>query len=240
MIGIVQTAIYIITAVFFCKWIYRMSSNAHSIRAESMRHTPGWAVGFYFVPIMNLWKPCQTLWESYDAFIDDADQGRNYLVFTFWWGSWIVSNLLGHIVVSTTKHAEELDELMATSDVITNHAPTTEATTGMLDARLWRLVKDGALFVNTARADAADYDALLVELQSGRFTAALDVFPEEPLANNSPFRMLPNVILSPHAAGLTIESKLRLGETVADEFGRFFAGEPLHHRITVDMLFKMA
>ncbi len=135
---------------------------------------------------------------------------------------------------------DELDELMATSDVITNHAPTTEATTGMLDARLWGLVKDGALFVNTARADAADYDALLVELQSGRFTAALDVFPEEPLANNSPFRTLPNVILSPHAAGLTIESRLRLGETVADEFGRFFTGEPLHHRITVDMLFKMA
>jgi phosphoglycerate dehydrogenase-like enzyme len=133
-----------------------------------------------------------------------------------------------------------LDELMATSDVITNHAPTTEATRGMLDTRLWGLVKDGALFVNTARADAADYDALLVELQSGRFTAALDVFPEEPLANDSPFRSLPNVILSPHAAGLTIESKLRLGETVAEEFARYFNGEPLHHQVTSNMLFKMA
>ena len=70
--------------------------------------------------------------------------------------------------------------------------------------------------------------------------AALDVFPEEPLAIDSSFRALPNVSLSPHAAGLTIESKLRLGETVADEFARFFEGEPLHHQVTADMLFKMA
>ena len=138
------------------------------------------------------------------------------------------------------KRVETLDELVTTSDVITNHAPTTEATRGMLDARLWGLVKDGAIFVNTARADAVDYDALLKTLQNGRITAALDVFPEEPLAEDSPFRHMPNVILSPHAAGLTIESKLRLGETVADEFARFFADEPLRHEVTADMLSTMA
>ncbi len=138
------------------------------------------------------------------------------------------------------RRVETLDELVTTSDVITNHAPTTEATRGMLDARLWDLVKDGAVFVNTARADAVDYDALLKTLQTGRITAALDVFPEEPLEENSPFRNMPNVILSPHAAGLTLESKLRLGETVADEFARFFSGEPLRHEVTADMLSTMA
>ena len=138
------------------------------------------------------------------------------------------------------RRVDKLDELMATSDVITNHAPTTEATRGMLDARLWGLVKDGAIFVNTARPDAVDYDALLKCLETGRITAALDVFPEEPLAGDSPFRNMPNVILSPHAAGLTIESKLQLGKTVADEFARFFAGEPLHHQVTADMLVSMA
>jgi phosphoglycerate dehydrogenase-like enzyme len=138
------------------------------------------------------------------------------------------------------RRVDTLEELVTTSDVITNHAPTTEATRGMLDARLWGLIKDGAVFVNTARADAVDYDALLTTLQTGRITAALDVFPEEPLAKDSPFRHMPNVIVSPHAAGLTIESKLRLGETVADEFSRFFAGEPLHHEVTADMLSTMA
>jgi phosphoglycerate dehydrogenase-like enzyme len=87
--------------------------------------------------------------------------------------------------------------------------------------------------VNTARAAAVDYDALLRELQTGRITAALDVFPlPEPLAEESPFRKLPNVILSPHAAGLTAESLLRIGETVADEFVRFFAGQPLRYGVT--------
>ncbi len=133
-----------------------------------------------------------------------------------------------------------LEELMATSDVITNHAPTTEETNGLLDARLWRVVKDGALFVNTARAAAVDYDALLKELQTGRITAGLDVFPSEPLSLDSPFRNLPNVILSPHVAGRTIECQLRFGETIAEEFARFFTGEPLRHQITGDMLLTMA
>jgi phosphoglycerate dehydrogenase-like enzyme len=167
--------------------------------------------------LIRLLQPWNTDILVYDPYLDDEDAAE-----------------MG------VSRVDALDELMATSDVITNHAPTTEATRGMLNVRLWGLVKDGALFVNTARADAADYDALLAELQSGRFMAALDVFPEEPLADDSPFRALPNVILSPHAAGLTIESKLRLGETVADEFARFFADEPLRHQVTADMLFKMA
>ena len=133
-----------------------------------------------------------------------------------------------------------LDELMSTSDVITNHAPTTEETNGLLDARLWSVVKDGALFVNTARAESVDYDALLKELQTGRIAAALDVFPSEPLPLDSQFRKLSNVILSPHVAGRTIECQLRFGETIADEFARFFAGAPLHHQITIDMLPTMA
>ena len=138
------------------------------------------------------------------------------------------------------KLVDSLDELMATSDVITNHAPTTDETTGMLDARLWGLVKDGALFVNTARAAAVDYDALLAVLQSGRITAALDVFTAEPLAEDIPFRELPNVILSPHVAGLTVEGRLRFGEAMVDEFARFFAGEPLRYQVTADMLPTMA
>jgi phosphoglycerate dehydrogenase-like enzyme len=167
--------------------------------------------------LIRLLQPFDTDILVYDPYLDDEDAAE-----------------MG------VSRVDALDELIATSDVITNHAPTTEATKGMLDARLWSLVKDGALFVNTARADAADYDALLVELHSGRFTAALDVFPEEPLAEDSQFRTLPNVILSPHAAGLTIESKLRLGETVVDEFARFFDGAPLHHQVTAEMLSKMA
>ncbi len=129
---------------------------------------------------------------------------------------------------------------MTTSDVITNHAPTTSETDGMVTAHHWSTVKDDAVFVNTARAAAIDYDALLKQLRTGRITAALDVFPRpEPLAEDSEFRKLPNVILSPHAAGSTVESLFRIGETVADEFARFFNGQPLKYGVTADMLGTM-
>lgn len=138
------------------------------------------------------------------------------------------------------RRAETLDELFTTCDVVSNHAPTTAETTKMIGAAQLALLRDGALFVNTARAAAIDYDALTRELQSGRIRAAIDVFPKEPLAQESPLRGLPNVLLSPHVAGGTVESRLRLGETIADEFARFFAGEPLRYGVTNQMLATMA
>lgn len=135
------------------------------------------------------------------------------------------------------RRAATLDELFATCDVVSNHAPTTAETTGMIGAAQFARLRDGALFVNTARAASVEYDALTRELESGRIQAALDVFPKEPLAPDSTLRGLPNVLLSPHAAGPTVvESRRRLGETIADEFACFFAGEPLRHRVTPEML----
>ena len=138
------------------------------------------------------------------------------------------------------RRVHSLEELMAACDIVSNHAPTTEETNGMIGARQLGLVQDGALFVNTARAAAVDYDALLKELQTGRFAAALDVFVQEPLVADSPFRTLPNVILSPHVAGNTVESRKRRGETIAEEFARFFGGQPLRYQVTIDMLPIMA
>jgi phosphoglycerate dehydrogenase-like enzyme len=133
-----------------------------------------------------------------------------------------------------------LDELFRTCDIVSNHAPTTPETNGMIGAPQLALLRDGALFVNTARAAAIDYPALTRELQSGRFRAALDVFPKEPLAADSPLRGLPNVILSPHVAGGTQQSRKRLGQAMVDEIGRFFRGEPLRYGVSKQMLATMA
>ena len=110
----------------------------------------------------------------------------------------------------------------------------------MIGAKQLGLLHDGALFVNTARAAAVDYDALTRELQSGRIDGALDVFPKEPLVAGSPLRGLPNVLLSPHVSGPTVEARRRMGEAMADEFARFFAGEPLRYGVTKPMLATMA
>lgn len=135
---------------------------------------------------------------------------------------------------------DSLDELFRTSDVVSNHTPTTPETDGMIGAKQLSLLRDDMLFVNTARARAIDYEALVKELKSGRFRAALDVFPKEPLDAASALRGLPNVILSPHVAGGTEESRKRLGAGMVEELRRFFAGEKLQYGVTKQMLATMA
>jgi phosphoglycerate dehydrogenase-like enzyme len=135
---------------------------------------------------------------------------------------------------------DDLAELMATCDVVSNHAPTTPETNGLISAEQLARLREGALFVNTARAAAIDYAALIAELQRGRIRAALDVFPREPLDDASPLRDLPNVLLSPHVAGATVESRRRLGSAMIDEIARFFAGEPLRYGVSAERLATMA
>jgi phosphoglycerate dehydrogenase-like enzyme len=133
-----------------------------------------------------------------------------------------------------------LDELFAGCPVVSVQAPATEETFHMIGARQLGLLQDGACFVNTARSRVIDYDALLAELQTGRIQAALDVFDREPLPEDNPFRQLDNVVLTPHIAGGSVEARHRQGRWMLEEMQRFFAGEPLRYRVTIDMLETMA
>jgi phosphoglycerate dehydrogenase-like enzyme len=133
-----------------------------------------------------------------------------------------------------------LDELFATSDVVSLHAPSTEETKAMITARHFRALRDGALFINTARTWVVDREAMLEALQTGRFRAVLDVFYQEPLPADDPLRDLDNVLLTPHISGLTVESRLRLVEAIAEDVRRFFAGEDLVLAVPWDRLKIMA
>jgi phosphoglycerate dehydrogenase-like enzyme len=137
-------------------------------------------------------------------------------------------------------HKVGLDELLSTCKVISVHLPVTEETHRMLGARELALIQDGAVFVNTARSWAVDQEALAAELAQGRFWAALDVFDTEPLPLDHPFRGMDNVLLSPHVAGLTLDSQGSLMAEMIDEAERFFVGQPLQHQVTRDMLATMA
>jgi glyoxylate reductase len=96
----------------------------------------------------------------------------------------------------------ELDDLLRESDVVSIHAPLTDETQGLLDARRLALLRDGAAVINTARGAIVDEDALVSELVSGRLCAGLDVFVHEP---NIPEALLalPNVVLQPHVGSAT-------------------------------------
>ncbi|HWQ11246.1 MAG TPA: hydroxyacid dehydrogenase [Roseiflexaceae bacterium] len=126
-----------------------------------------------------------------------------------------------------------LHELLRRSDVVTLHAPVTPETLGMLGAPEFAAMKDGALFVNTARGRLIDHAALLRELQAGRLFALLDVTdPEEPLPPDSPFYTLENCVVLPHMAAVTVEARRRQSAYTVDEILRFLDGEPLRFQVT--------
>jgi phosphoglycerate dehydrogenase-like enzyme len=134
----------------------------------------------------------------------------------------------------------ELPELMATSDVVSLHAPNLPHLHYMINADLLARMKDGALFINTARGALVDEAALLTELQTGRITAVLDVTDPEPPVPDSPFWTLPNVIYTPHIAGSMCQECQRMADFALDELDRFLTGEPLRYPVTEAMLARMA
>jgi phosphoglycerate dehydrogenase-like enzyme len=131
-------------------------------------------------------------------------------------------------------HVTGLDDLMSRSDVVSLHAPLLAATHGMISGERLALLRDGALVVNTARAGLVDSEALLAELKSGRISAVVDVFDQEPLPDDSVWRELPTVAPFPHLAALTRETLFEQGASAVREVHRFLAGQRLREEVTRD------
>jgi len=107
--------ILIITVVFWCIWVHRVSSNAHSLGAQGMAYSPGWAVGYYFIPILCLWKPYQAMVEVWKVSEAPADwQSRDAgAVVHLWWTFAILSSIASRVYFSTSLGAEDLSGMMA-------------------------------------------------------------------------------------------------------------------------------
>ncbi|WP_342361849.1 hydroxyacid dehydrogenase [Terrarubrum flagellatum] len=133
-----------------------------------------------------------------------------------------------------------LDDLLKSCDVISLHAPALPETERMIGAHEFALLRDGALFINTARSLIVDQQVQFEALRSGRFNAILDVFDIEPLPPDDPLRGLPNVWLSPHAAGHSADTYALQGGAAVDDIARFLRGEPLRHEVSPAMLATMA
>lgn len=136
--------------------------------------------------------------------------------------------------------AVPLDTLFEESEIVSIHAPPIPETRRLVGARQLDRLRGGAIFVNCARSWVVDQDALLATLQTGRVWAALDVFDQEPLPGDSPFRALPNVLLTPHQAGHTIDTNRQQGAAIVEEIDRFFRGDPLRYRISPESFALMA
>jgi D-3-phosphoglycerate dehydrogenase len=115
------------------------------------------------------------------------------------------------------------------SDFVSVHVRQSPETVGMIRREHFEMMKPGAILINTARGAIVNEGDLLEALQTGRIAGAgLDVFEKEPLPEKSPFLSLPNVVLTPHSAGITPETTEAGIAMAIDNILRFIAGAPVN------------
>ena len=113
--------------------------------------------------------------------------------------------------------AMPFDAVLANADVVSLHVPLTPATRNLIDAENIAKLKDDANLINTARGGVVDEAAVATALRAGKLGgAALDVFVEEPLGAGSPLADCPQLMLTPHVAGVTRESNVRVSMLIAE------------------------
>lgn len=119
-----------------------------------------------------------------------------------------------------------LEDLARAADFVVMAARVTPETTGLFSAALIQAMKPTAYFINPARAALVDYDALYEALKAGRIAgAALDVYRQEPLPADSPFRQLDNVLITPHLAGASRDIARHHSRMIIDDLLRAFSGQ---------------
>ena len=148
---------------------------------------------------------------------------------------------LGLQVLAYDPYAEDatstLDELLERSDVISMHAVVTPETTGIIGPDELSRMKDGVVFINTARAQLHDTDALVAALRSGKVGAAgLDHFVGEHLPPDHPLVGLTNVVLTPHIGGATYDTETNHSRLIAEDLARLLAGDPPLHIVNPEVL----
>lgn len=153
---------------------------------------------------------------------------------------WRLEGLGMHVVAYDPYAADathSLEQLLEVSDVVSLHAPVTEETAGMIGPEQFSAMRDGVVFLNTARAQLHDGDALVEALRTGKVGAAgLDHFVGEHLPTDHPLTMFPNVVLTPHIGGATYDTEVNHTQTIADDLCRLLAGATPRNIVNPDVL----
>jgi hypothetical protein len=113
-IGLIQLLVYVATAITFCVWIVRSHKNARAMGAQDMSITPGWAAGFFFVPVVNLWKPYQAMVDLWRASYNPAEWAvaPTPQLLNVWWGLWLTSAAVGQVLFKFATKAESIPDLL--------------------------------------------------------------------------------------------------------------------------------
>lgn len=131
--------------------------------------------------------------------------------------------------------AASLSGLFRDNDIIVELAPLIPETTGIITEELLRLIRPGGVFINVGRGAVVDEAALLRVAKEGKIQVGLDVFTQEPLPANSPFRGLRNVTLTPHLAGPTTDRRCDAGAFSMRNLRAYAADQPLEAIVTPEV-----
>jgi D-3-phosphoglycerate dehydrogenase len=125
--------------------------------------------------------------------------------------------------------AVELDRLLAESDVVSLHMRLSPQLAGFFDGSKFAKMKRGAIFINTARGELVDDGALAAAIESGHLSGAgIDVFAQQPLPTDHPFRKLPNVVMTPASAWNTVDASSRMIRQSIDNVLGFISARPIN------------
>lgn len=150
LVSLAQLVVLISAVVASCMWIYRACSNAFALTQKGMETTPGWAVGWFFIPFANLWKPYQAMREIWVA---SENPGKWFVVdrpaiLPVWWFLWIASSIFDNISLRygmgavNTRELLTSDYLFITSDLL--DIPLNIAFIYVVRG-LWKVQKKGSL-----------------------------------------------------------------------------------------------
>jgi phosphoglycerate dehydrogenase-like enzyme len=188
-----------------------------SMETDELRGKTVGLVSLGMVPreVIKLLRPFQVKFLAYDPYVDASK-----------------ADALG-------VELAPLHEVIGRSQILSLHAPQIPETYRMIGREELRLVQDGCIMINTSRGNVIDEQALISELKTNRFYAALDVFEQEPLPLESELRKLSNVFVRPHIAGVNPSSRRRIGRALVEDIGRHFNGERVLHAVSKAQLALM-
>jgi hypothetical protein len=115
LIAMVYLGVFVATVITFGMWVYRANINSRGFGAKNMEFTPGWAVGWYFVPFLNLVRPYQAMKEIWNVSVDPQrwQSVNSSAILPLWWTLWILSRITGQISFRVSMGAETLAALEA-------------------------------------------------------------------------------------------------------------------------------
>lgn len=198
-----------------------MSLLRKNPQVQSDLRTNGWEAGRKYA------NDGRDLWGKTLGIFGFGNVGKNIAqIAALGFGCTVIANTRTPSKLPNEVTGVSFEELLSRSDVLVLSCPLNDQTRGIVSRDAIAKMKPGAILINVSRGPVTDEEALVDALSSGHLGgAAIDVFSTQPLPTDHPFFDLRNVILTPHMAGITKESMLRMGQQVVVETRKILAGE---------------